>query len=115
MTISRYKDSEVHLRMMPEEKESLKENARKSRMTMSEYILALNRQKKINVVDGIPALVVELTRIGVNINQIATVANQNKNVSDVQLDIVSDKLTDCQKIMSKILKLVYDFDEEIEI
>lgn len=101
--------------MTKEDKKSLRSNAMQSRMTMSEYVLALNKQKKINVVDGIPGLVVELTRIGVNINQIATVANQNRNVSDYQLNLVLDKLSECQKILSDIIKLVYGVSDEIEV
>ncbi len=113
--MSRQKNSCIFVRATEEEKESLKQNAKQSRMTMSEYVLALNKQKKINVVNGISELVVELTRIGVNINQIATVANQKKNVSDYQLDLVLDKLSECQKIMSKIIKLVYGDYDDIEV
>ena len=101
--------------MTKEDKDNLKHNAKQSRMTMSEYVLALNKQKKINVVDGIPELVVELTRIGVNINQIATVANQNRSVSEYQLDLVLDKISECQKIMSKIIKFVYGNYDDIEV
>lgn len=113
--MSRQKDHRIFVRATEEEKESLKQNAKQSRMTMSEYVLALNKQKKINVVDGIPELVVELTRIGVNINQIATVANQKRNVSDYQLNFVLDKLSECQKILSDIIKLVYGVSDEIEV
>ncbi len=105
----------IQIRLSKEEKQSIMDNSKASRMTMTEYLLALNSQKKINVVDGISELVVELTRIGVNINQIATVANQKKNVSDYQLDLVLDKLSECQKILSKIIKLVYGDYDDIEV
>lgn len=82
---------------------------------MSEYILALNEHKKIYVVDSIPELVVELTRIGTNINQIAAQVNTYKNVSEYQLKEVLKYQDDVKKIMSQILKMVFDAEEEIEI
>ena len=79
--MARTKTERVALRFSAEEKNILKEKAAEARMNMSEYILALAQDKKIIVVENVPSLVVEITRIGVNINQVAAVANSKKSVN----------------------------------
>lgn len=113
--MARNKNDRIYIRLSPEEKITIKHQAIKCRMNMSEYILALNEQKKIYVIDGIPELVVELTRIGTNVNQIATQVNTYKNVSEYQLKQVLNNQEDVKKIMSQILKQIYDYEEDIDI
>ena len=50
-------------------------------MTVSQYVMALDDEKKIYVVDCVPELVLEISRIGVNINQITHVGNSQKFVN----------------------------------
>lgn len=111
--MARNKSVHVDFRLTPSEKEKLKRNADKARMSMSEYILALNDRKKITVIDGVPELVVEVTRIGTNVNQIAFQCNANKSVSDQQLKLVLSRLDDVKVIVSAIIKKLYaEADEE---
>lgn len=107
----------IHVRLSPSEKEKLKQKSKQARMTMSEYILALNDRKKITVIDGVPELVVEITRIGTNINQIAYQCNASRSVSDLQLKTVLQRLDDVKAILTAIIKRLYaqPNDDETEI
>lgn len=113
--MSQIKNTKFQLRLSNEEKESLIQKSKKSRMNISQYILALNEQKKIYVIEGVPELVVELARIGSNINQIATQANSNNLVTEKQLEYILKRVGQIKKVMSEILKTMFDSEEEIEI
>lgn len=91
------------LHLTPTEKENLKAKAEQSKMSISKYLLKLSEDKKIIVAENIPELFLEITRIGVNINQIAHVANSQKYVNTRQIYEVKNLLREVQESMSKIL------------
>lgn len=70
-------------------------------MSISSYIIALSENKKITVAENIPELLLEITRIGTNINQIAHIGNSQKYVNKQQLDEVLNLLEDIESIMQK--------------
>ena len=101
----------IHLRVHEHEKESLREKAKLANMNMSGYIIALSENKKIIVAQGLPKLTLELKRIGVNINQIAMVANSQRFVNEHQLEKVLKEMHE----VNIIVNLVWDkinFDED---
>ena len=113
--MSTKKTEYIVARISPSEKERLRKQASEVRMSMSEYLLALSRKKRIIRVDGVPELTVEITRIGVNINQIATIANARKNISEAQLAAVLNNLEDIKNLMASFLKEFYSIDEDIKV
>lgn len=80
-------------------------------MSISSYIIALSENKKITVAENIPELLLEITRIGTNINQIAHIGNSQKYVNKQQLDEVLNLLEDIESIMQKILSEIFNEDE----
>lgn len=103
----RIKTERVDLRFSTEEKTRLKEKAAQARMNMNKYVLALSEDKKIIVAESLPNLVLEITRIGVNINQVAAVSNRNKSVNKFQIDSLNQSLHEVRKLLKAILKEVY--------
>ena len=80
-------------------------------MNVSEFILAATQNKKIVVKDEIPQLLLAMTRIGTNINQIAHLCNFKKSVNDEQLNAVLQKQEELEKFMKKIISEISK-DEE---
>lgn len=105
---------QINIRVTPSEKESLCNKAKLARMTVSQYLLSLADEKKIYVVDCVPELLVEITRIGVNINQIARVGNSQKFVNKEQLDIIQNHLEDIQRMMYQIVRELYKDNNELQ-
>lgn len=105
------KTAQILLRLTPTEKEKIMEQAKAARMSVADYLVALSENKKIMVTEGIPQLLVEITRIGTNINQIAHIGNSQKYVSKEQLIQVTQYLNDVKSIMNKILSEIYNSDE----
>ena len=68
----------VNFRMTPEEKKKLLAKAEEAHMSLSGYIIALSKSKRVVLKDEIAELTVEISRIGNNINQIAHTGNSQK-------------------------------------
>lgn len=80
-------------------------------MSVSNYVVYASENKKIIVSENIPRLLLEITRIGTNINQIAHIGNSQKYVNKQQLDEVLNLLQDIESIMQKILSEIFNEDE----
>ena len=101
----------INFRISLEEKKKLQAKAKQAHMSISSYIIALSENKKITVAENIPELLLEITRIGTNINQIAHIGNSQKYVNKQQLDEVLNLLQDIESIMQKILSEIFNEDE----
>lgn len=101
----------INFRISLEEKKKLQAKAKQAHMSISSYIIALSENKKITVAENIPELLLEITRIGTNINQIAHIGNSQKYVSKQQLDEIINLLEDVKSLMQKILSEIYNEDE----
>ena len=99
------------LHLTPTEKKNLKAKADQSKMPISKYLITLSEDKKIRINEKIPDLYLEITRIGVNINQIAHVANSQKYVSARQLQEVMDLMKDVRLYMAKVVDSLEDEEE----
>ncbi len=114
MKKSREKTERFELRMTITEKEKLLAKAKEANMNMSQYIIALSENKKIVVAENIPQLLVEITRIGTNINQIAHVCNSQKYVQTEQLTEINRLMQDVKSAMNKILHELFLDNQEVE-
>ena len=101
----------INFRISLEEKKKLQAKAKQAHMSISSYISAVSENKKITVAENIPELLLEITRIGTNINQIAHIGNSQKYVNKQQLDEVLNLLEDIESIMQKILSEIFNEDE----
>lgn len=105
------KSCQLHFRLTQSELKTLQKKAKQAHMSISSYIIALSENKKITVAENIPELLLEITRIGTNINQIAHIGNSQKYVSKQQLDEIVNLLEDVKSLMQKILSEIYNEDE----
>lgn len=105
------KSCQLHFRLTSSELKELQKKAEQAHMSISSYIIHLSENKRIIVSENIPRLLVEVTRIGTNINQIAHIGNSQKYVNKQQLDEVASLLEDVKSIMQKILSELYNEDE----
>ncbi|GHU58193.1 hypothetical protein FACS1894133_2500 [Clostridia bacterium] len=107
--MAKNKTERVFLRMTKEEKEKLRESAKKARMSLSEYVLTTLNHRPIVVVDDLPKFIVEVIRVGTNINQIAKIANTQKYVNkdllatmDKDMDVIRTIQTQLNTIIRKM-------------
>ena len=77
----RERNKQLNIRLTGEEVELLQKNIKKSKLKQSEYIRKSILEKNIIVIDEIKGLMVELKRVGNNLNQITRMIN-NGEVKD---------------------------------
>ena len=101
----------VNFRITPEEKKKLLANAEEAHMSLSGYIIALSKSKRVVLKDEIAELTVEISRIGNNINQIAHIGNSQKFLYKAQLNDVVKYLQEIEDLQRKILMAMFSDDE----
>lgn len=72
------KDQFIRARVAGWEKFVIAENARKARMTESEFVRQAALEKDVVVIDGAAELLTELRRQGNNLNQLTVLARQGR-------------------------------------
>lgn len=86
------------------ELEQIKKKVNKSKLTQSEYLLRCALDKNILVVEGLKEILIELSREGNNLNQIAKVLNQGEKVNPREFLETKEKLMDLWELIEKTLK-----------
>ena len=81
------KDIKFSTQMASEDRQAIKELAKRSRMSMSDYVTACCLGKQVVVIDGLKEVLKELKSIGRNLNQLVTLAHMGR-VTVVNLDSV---------------------------
>ena len=105
------KSEELHFRLTPTEKKKIEEKAKQVNQTVAGYLLSLSESRRIIDTTKMASLIVEIRKIGVNINQIAAVANTQKFVNREMLSKVQQGKKEIIDLLQKILDEVYDTEE----
>lgn len=104
MNEKRRRNETLTVRLTKTEKENIIAKAKRARMNLTEYILAISKQTEIILPPDTAPIVVELKRIGNNLNQIA--AKVNSGVAYVEgLQTVIEN-------QNKIYALLYEMTEK---
>ena len=94
---------QLNIRISATEKEIIDVNAAKARMSVTEYVRRCCLKKKVMDTSWVAGITNQIIRIGVNVNQVAAVANKNHSVSDAQIDLVNRNLIELQNKMQSII------------
>ena len=105
------KNQNILIRVSPTEKKKIEEKAEQVHKTVAGYLLDLTESKRVIDTTIIAALIIEIRKIGVNINQIAAVANSQKFVNREMLSKVQQGKKEIIVFLQKILDEVYDTEE----
>ena len=94
----------IEIRLLPVEKEKIEQSAAVLHMTVTDYIRACCLRKRVMDTSWVPEITKQIVKIGVNVNQIATVANTNHSVSDRQIDLVNENLIGVQNQLRAVIE-----------
>ena len=75
MQNSRKRAETLTIRLTKAEKEMIQKKAKKSQLSVTDFLVATSLRTEIHVAEDIKPLLIELKRIGNNINQITTKIN----------------------------------------
>ena len=109
------RNTQINFRVTEQEKIELKKRADDARLSMSDFLLALARNKKIYSVDGIEDFmqyfamaVYELDRVKsqiTNINQIAHTANATHSLNDNEVKYVNMNAKEVKDLALKVASI----------
>ena len=102
MKENRKRDKTLTVRLTESEKALIEKKAKRANMNLTEYIIAVSNKSKINVAEDTKSLLVELKRIGNNINQIAMKINSGAVSSYNFTEVINMQ----RKIYEQMLELV---------
>ena len=102
MKENRKRDKTLTVRLTESEKALIEKKAKRANMNLTEYIIAVSNKSKINVTEDTKPLLVELKRIGNNINQIAMKINSGALSSYNFTEVINMQ----RKIYEQMLELV---------
>ena len=100
---NRKRNQTISIRLTTEEKKEIVAKAKQAQMTLTDYIIECSREKKITVTD-LSEVLVELKRIGNNLNQIARKINSKRFFFGKFDSVIEDQ----RKIYDAILSLMGD-------
>ena len=101
MNENRKREKQIKFYVNEKEYDQIKKKVKKSKLKQQEYLIKSALNKKIIVIDGLKEMLLELSREGNNLNQIAKKINEGE-----QKDIkeMKNKLNDLWDLIEKILK-----------
>ncbi|EDT70039.1 MobC, Bacterial mobilisation protein [Clostridium perfringens D str. JGS1721] len=101
MNENRKREKQIKFYVNEKEYDQIKKKVEKSKLKQQEYLIKSALNKKIIVIDGLKEILLELSREGNNLNQIAKKINEGE-----QRDIkeMKNKLNDLWDLIEKILK-----------
>ena len=111
MNMKENKSAEIHIRLSPSDKKIIQEKANLANKSVASYLMELSKNKRIVDTSKLPSLILEIKRIGVNINQIAAVANSQKYVNKPLLLNVIEYEKEIAGLLRQILEEVYNTEE----
>ena len=109
--MSKDRTDRLQLRLSPTEKEEILKKSAESRMSPSDYIVSLSENRRVVDTKKLPPLILKIRRIGVNINQIAVVANSQKYINKELLMKVNEHQKEIIALLQQILEEVYNTEE----
>ena len=101
MNENRKREKQIKFYVNDNEYDQIKKKVEKSKLKQQEYLIKSALNKKIIVIDGLKEILLELSREGNNLNQIAKKINEGE-----QKDIkeMKNKLNNLWDLIEKILK-----------
>ena len=101
MSEKRRRDNTLTIRLTKAEKERIERNAKRTKRSITDYIVSLSLETPIHVAEDVKPLLIELKRIGNNLNQIAAKINTGVFQSYDFQDVVDEQ----KKIYEQLLEI----------
>lgn len=99
------KDKNYAFRVSEKDLDTIKNKAKKAKMTVTDYITQSALGKEIIIIDGLPEIVSQLKKIGNNLNQLTMLSHQGL-VNTVKLDKTEESLTAIYWKIKELTKVV---------
>ena len=109
--MSKNRTERIFIRVSPTEKKKIEEKAALVNKSVANYLIVLSENSKVIDTKIIPTLILDIRRVGTNINQIAAIANSQKYINKPLLLKVIEHEKEIAGLLRQILEEVYNTEE----
>ena len=109
--MSKNRTERIFIRVSPIEKKKIEEKAALVNKSVANYLIDLSENSKVIDTKIIPTLILDIRRVGTNINQIAAIANSQKYINKPLLLKVIEHEKEIAGLLRQILEEVYNTEE----
>ena len=109
--MSKNRTERIFIRVSPTEKKKIEEKAALVNKSVANYLIDLSENSKVIDTKIIPSLILDIRRVGTNINQIAAIANSQKYINKPLLLKVIEHEKEIAGLLRQILEEVYNTEE----
>ena len=106
MEVTRKRKKSVLVRMDEKEYDKYLSLVKKSKLSQQNYNLRCMLKKNIYVIDGIQELAMQIRKMGVNINQVVHLANENNTINKNDVESINLSINEVWKILLKFVEKV---------
>lgn len=106
--VNRTRNKEVKFRLTEKELENLNQKISKSKMSKQKFFEKLINEKEILVIEDLPKLILELNRIGINLNQLTKKVNTEENLGVFKKVDLNNDLKSNSEALKSILSTLKD-------
>ena len=96
------KTERIEIRLTPEEKTKIMNNSVEAKTTISEYLIKSATKKEIVVINDLDKLVIQLRKLGNNVNQLTKLAN-GRVITCVELEGVKKELSKIWQSLNSLI------------
>ena len=97
------KNRHFNFRVNEKEYNVIKTKIEKSKLNTSKYLLRTAMDKDIIVIDGLEEIIIQLRKIGNNINQLAKLSNQGRLIN-VNLEDVKEEMKNIWQLLNLLIQ-----------
>ncbi len=98
------KENKYSFRVNNKDYEKIEKNIKKSKLSITEYMTKSALNREIVVIDNLKELVIEVNKIGVNINQLTKLANQGKVDCASELEEINKELVEAWQLLRQLIQ-----------
>ena len=102
---NRTRNKTLTIRLTDKEYKQISDKASKAKITITDYIVALNSDKQINIIEDLKPMVSELKAYGRNLNQLTTLANMGK-INEINL-------TGAREVLQKNYDIIFNLLQKV--
>lgn len=98
------KNKKYSFRVTDDEYEKIEKKIKQSKLSITEFMTKAALNQKIVVIDDLKELVLEVNRIGVNLNQLTKLANQGKIDAGDELATINEEMVEVWQLLRQLIR-----------
>ena len=97
------KNRHFNFRVNEKEYNKIKSKIEKSKLNTSEYLLRTSMDKDVIVINGLEEIIIQLRKIGNNINQLTKLCNQGR-LTNINLEDVKKEMNSIWQLLNLLIQ-----------